>query len=129
MHEFSLNKNERLSRKKLIDKLFEDGKTLFVYPLKLVYAEMELPVEYPIQTGFSVSKRNFKRAVKRNKIKRLLRETYRLNKGIVYDAKKEKQLAVMIIYSGKVIEDYQFIEKSMKKALKKLIGLTKTKQA
>ena len=124
MQKFSLKKDERLTRKKLIDQLFAEGKTFFVYPLKIVYTEMQLPVDYPVQAGFSVSKRNFKRAVKRNKIKRLLRECYRLNKSIIYDANKEKQLAIMIIYTGKEIEDYQKIEKATKKALNKLVELT-----
>lgn len=79
---------------------------------------------YPAQAAFSVSKKNFKRAVKRNYLKRRMRETYRLHKAILYQALPEgEQLAVMFIYSAKEIKDYEVIEKSMKKALTKLAGL------
>ncbi len=122
MHKFSLKKSERLSRKKVIDKLFSEGNAFFSYPLKVIFLETELPVEYAVQAGFSVSKRNFKKAVQRNLLKRRMREAYRLNKHVVSSDIEGKQLAVMFIYSAKEIEDSQLIEKGMIKALKNLRG-------
>ena len=120
MHKFSLKKSERLSRKRIIDKLFTEGNTCFIYPLKVVFLETELPVGQLVQVGFSVSKRNFKKAVQRNLIKRRMREAYRLNKHILFERRRNKQLAVMLIFSGKEIEDFQTIEKGMKKSLRSL---------
>ncbi len=120
MHKFSLKKSERLSRKKIIDKLFAEGETFFAYPLKVVLLETGLPVDYAAQAGFSVSKRNFKKAVQRNLLKRRMREAYRLNKQLLYEKTGNKQLAVMFIFSGKEMENFESIEKGMIKALKKL---------
>lgn len=87
---------------------------------------MDLPVPYPVQAAFSVSRRNFKRAVKRNLLKRLMREAYRLNKDRLYQALGDKeQLAVMFIYAGREVKDYELIEKSLKQALSKLLNLVK----
>lgn len=118
--DFSFHKNERLCSKKVIDKLFAEGKSVFVYPVKIVYLETTLPVKNHVQAGFTVGKRNFKRAVKRNLIKRLMREAYRLNKQKFYDQIGEKQIAVFFIFTGKEISDYKQIETAIKKGIKKL---------
>ncbi len=118
--DFSFHKNERLCSKKVIDKLFAEGKSVFVYPVKIVYLETPLPVKNNVQTAFTVGKRNFKRAVKRNLIKRRMREAYRLNKQQFYDAVGEKQIAVFFIFTGKEISEYKQIEAALKKGMKKL---------
>ncbi|MBK6284708.1 MAG: ribonuclease P protein component [Draconibacterium sp.] len=117
---FSFHKNERLCSKKVIDKLFIEGKSVFVYPVKIVYLETLLPEKNKVQAAFTVGKRNFKRAVKRNLIKRRMREAYRLNKQKFYDELGEKQLAVFFIYTAKTISDYKQIETAIIKGLKKL---------
>ena len=117
---FSFHKNERLCSKKVIDKLFIEGKSVFVYPVKIVYLETSLPAKNKVQAAFTVGKRNFKRAVKRNLIKRRMREAYRLNKQKFYDELGEKQLAVFFIYTAKTISDYKQIETAIIKGLKKL---------
>lgn len=117
---FSFHKSERLCSKKIIDKLFAEGKSVFVYPIKIVYLETPLPVKNNVQTAFTVGKRNFKRAVKRNLIKRRMREAYRLNKQQFYDAVGEKQVAVFFIFTGKEISEYKQIEAAVKKGIKKL---------
>jgi ribonuclease P protein component len=118
---YSFHKAEHLCSKKIIDKLFVQGKSVFVFPVKIVYLETELPSKFPVQAAFSVGKRNFKRAIQRNLIKRRLREAYRLNKLKFYEAIGEKQVAVFFIYTGKSISEYQQIETAIKKGLKKLL--------
>ncbi|MGQ8335634.1 ribonuclease P protein component [Sunxiuqinia sp. A32] len=120
MKEFSLKKKERLSSKKVIDKLFAEGKSFFVYPFKVVFLETDLLTSTPVQAAFTVSKKNFKKAVHRNYLKRRMKEVYRLNKSIIYKALADSQMAVMFIYSGKSIEEYQQLETGMIKSLKKL---------
>jgi len=119
---FSFQKAERLCSKKIIDKLFAQGKSVFVFPVKMVYLEIQLPSKYPVQAAFSVGKRNFKRAVQRNLIKRRMREAYRLNKPKFYDGITEKQIAVFFIYTGKAIPEYKQIETSIKKGMNKLLS-------
>lgn len=118
--DFSFRKSERLCSKKLIDRLFSEGKPVFAFPLKIVYLEAELTSEFPAQAGFAVSKKNFKRAVQRNLIKRRMREAYRINKQDFYANLNEKQVAVFFVFTGKDIADYAVIESAIKKGLKKL---------
>jgi ribonuclease P protein component len=120
--DFSFNKAERLCSKKIMDKLFTEGKTIFVFPVKIVYLETSLLSNFPVQAAFTVGKRNFKRAVQRNLIKRRMREVYRLNKHKFYVEIGEKQVAVFFIYTGKTISEYKQIESSVKKGLKKLLS-------
>jgi ribonuclease P protein component len=124
---FSFCKEERLCSKKIIDRLFAEGKSVFVFPLKLVYLETELQTKTPVQAGFAVSKKNFKRAVQRNLIKRRMREAYRLQKAFFYNALNEVQLAVFFVYTAKEITDYTVIESAIKKGLKKLVRESKEK--
>lgn len=118
---FTLKKAERLSSKKLIDKLFAEGDSILQYPLKMVFLKTTLAVTCPAQTAFTVSKKAFKHAVKRNRIKRILREAYRVNKHIIYDEFKDEQLAVFIIFIGKELPEYSTIEKATQKGLKKIL--------
>jgi len=77
---------------------------------------------FPVQVLISVSKRNFKRAVDRNRIKRLIREAYRANKHLLYDSlrKKEIRLLLGILYTSRVIESFSFIQQKLISALKRL---------
>ena len=117
---FSLKKEERLSSKKVIDKLFADGDSILQYPLKIVYLKTAIPTKNLIQAGFTASKRNFKRAVARNRIKRLLREAFRLNKHVLCDELNNAQLALFILFIGKEIPKYEPVEAAMKKGLAKI---------
>ncbi|WP_435260864.1 ribonuclease P protein component [Tenacibaculum sp. nBUS_03] len=116
MMRFTLGKEERLKSKKLIGKLYEEGKSIKVFPLRMVYIQTEHTSKYPAQVGMSVPKRNFKRAVDRNRIKRLLRESYRREKGIVYSEVK-KPYVYMISYIAREEWSYEDIEEKMKKLM------------
>lgn len=124
MPEYALHKNERLCSRKIIGDLFTSGESFLVYPLKVVFLKTGLPAEVQAQVAFSVSKRNFKRAVKRNLLKRRMREAYRLNKPGFYRelAAKDSCVALMFIFVGKDIADYAQIEKATILALKKVTG-------
>ena len=111
---------EKLKSKKLLDELFTSGKKLNEYPIKLVYKQLNFEDEVLIKTGVSVPKRNFKRAVDRNRIKRLLREGYRLNKHIVHVDLKEKYVC-MFLYLGKEMPDFETINSKMISLLNKLV--------
>jgi ribonuclease P protein component len=113
---FTLGKEERLKSRKLIGRLYTEGKTVKVFPLRMVYLQTEHTSDFPAQVGVSVPKRNFKRAVDRNRIKRLLREAYRKQKFTVYDS-VNKPYVFMISYLAKEEWKYADIEKKMSKLL------------
>lgn len=114
----SFPKKEKLKNKKLIDQLFVGGKSVTSYPIKLFYIKADLPSEVPIQAGVTVPKKNFKSAVKRNRIKRLLRESYRRNKGLVFNNSKGT-FAFLFLYLGKEMPDSSIVEENLITALKK----------
>ena len=114
---FTFKKAERLRSKKQIDKLFSEGKTFLFYPLKVVFTETDFQESYPAQVAFTVSKKLYKKAVKRNLIKRRMREAYRLNKHLLAYAENTSKKAVFFIYIGKEILDFATIEKAMKRSL------------
>ncbi|NVO08577.1 MAG: ribonuclease P protein component [Bacteroidales bacterium] len=104
-------KNNRLYIEREIETLFRDGLSHFIYPIKILY------LTYPIKDGdykvlISVSKRNFKRAVDRNLIKRRTKEAFRKNSFHLKNSLEEKELGIYIafIYVSKVIIDYKAIE-------------------
>jgi len=116
----SFPKREKLKSKKLIEILFSEGKSISVYPIKLVYLKTALEAEVHIQAGVTVSKRNFKNAVSRNRIKRLLRESYRLNKHLVFNI-LEEDYTFMFLYLGKEMPVYHDLEKKMITIFQKLL--------
>lgn len=117
----TFRREEKLKKKKLITELFTTGKSISVFPLKLVYLEMDHDSDYKIQAGVSVSKRNFKKAVDRIRIKRLMRETYRKNKYLIYNSEDTKKHIFMFIYQGKKEESYHILEERMIKLIDRFI--------
>ncbi|QDO93183.1 ribonuclease P protein component [Formosa sediminum] len=105
-------KTEKLKSKITIEKLFSEGKSVSAYPLRLVYLKTNFEDDVTIKAGVSVSKRHFKLAVHRNRIKRLLREAYRLNKNAHFST-ISSQYAFMILYFGKDVPNYNFVEKKV----------------
>ncbi|RXJ52410.1 ribonuclease P protein component [Gelidibacter gilvus] len=108
----SYKKIEKLKGEKLIEKLFSEGKSVVAYPLRLVYLKTNFDAPVKIKAGVSVSKRNFKKAVDRNRIKRLMREAYRLNKSNYFNNIPD-QYAFMILYIGKTKTDFETVTKKM----------------
>ena len=121
---FTFKKEERLTSKKVIDQLFASGRSMFIYPFRVLYLASLPENEYPAQVVFSVPKRSFKQAVKRNLLKRRMREAYRLNKQHFYRNLQEqnKKLSIIFIYVEKEIKEYAVIEKGMIKAMKQLVS-------
>ncbi|MGB5437881.1 MAG: ribonuclease P protein component [Maribacter sp.] len=117
---FSFPKKEKLKSKKLIERLFNEGKHLTVFPLKLLYLPIEAPMDSRIKASVAVPKKNFKSAVQRNRIKRLLREAYRLNKHHVFN-NSEGNFAFLILYLGKEMPSFHEIDKGIKAILQKFL--------
>jgi len=109
---FTFQKEERLKQKKLIEKLFKKGHVLKVFPLKLIYLQLEHKGNHPIKVGFSVPKKMVKHAVNRNRIKRQLRESYRLNKANIYKRLDNKYI-IMIIFIGNKQYDSHLLDLKM----------------
>ena len=121
---FSYSKSERLKSKKLIEATFAAGQKFKAWPLVAKSLDTELSEDVPCQTLVSVSKRSFKRAVDRNRIKRLMREAWRLQKHPVYAAlqEHEKQRAIVLIYVGKELPTFEGIQASMQTLIAKMIA-------
>ena len=117
---FTFNKKDRLKSQKLIEKLFLEGKSVTSFPLKLIYLKTEASGGHIIKAGVSVSKRNFKKAVDRNRIKRLLRECYRLNRDIYFN-NISTSYALMILYIGRDQTDFDTINSNIKILLSSFI--------
>lgn len=113
-------KKEKLKSEILIRSIFEEGKSITSYPLKLIYLDIKEQSRAKIQCGVTVPKRNFKSAVKRNRIKRLLRESYRLNKEQIFN-NIEGSFAFLFLYIGKEIPGYEEVEKHMRVILQKFL--------
>jgi ribonuclease P protein component len=118
----TFNKQERLKSRKLIQQLFAEGKSLNAFPLRLIYLPADHGSPQIIQTAVTVSKRNFKKAVHRNRIKRRIREAYRKNKEIVYGSENTKKHIFMFIYQGNTELDYRTIEEKMKELLQAFLS-------
>jgi ribonuclease P protein component len=120
--QFTLGKHERLKRRKIIDQLFSDGKAINLAPLRAIYKLYQNKLESPLQAGFTVGSRHFKKAVDRNRIKRLLREAWRLQKNSLQEklSAEQKQLAVFIIYTGKEMPPSSKVHEGVAVILNKL---------
>jgi ribonuclease P protein component len=117
-------KNEKLKSKITIGLLFSEGKSVSKYPLRLVYYSGILDDAQKIKIGVSVSKKYFKKAVDRNYYKRILRETYRLNKQLL-GANLDKPYAFMFFYQSKERLSYQEINTKTVQLFEKFISQIK----
>jgi ribonuclease P protein component len=117
----NLPKSERLTSRKLIEKLVAEGSSFSQYPFRLSWLPTTLPATVPAQVAMTVSKRNFKRATDRNRIKRLMREVYRKNKSNFYKTltNKNMQCALLLLYTGKIVPDFAEVESKLKLTLRR----------
>ncbi len=125
-----MRKPERLNKKKIIEKMFAGGSRSFsIFPLRVVWLPVE---ELDVQASIliSVSKRRFKRAVKRNRIKRQIREAYRLNKQILLAplTEKNRRLAIAFIYLADELMNSALVEEKIKAALTRIVEKISTGQ-
>lgn len=133
---FTLNKQQRIKSRKTIEQLFSEGKRFTVNPFRVFYllsqgipniprlndaAGQESSI-FNLQFGIGVSTKNFKKAVDRNRIKRLTREAWRLQKNTVEEILqgKQKSLHVFLVYTGKELPVYADVFAKVAVILKKL---------
>lgn len=122
----SFVKNERLCSRILIEKLFKGSKSFLVYPVKVVYMELSEEEsersETPLQVLITVSKKKFKRAAQRNRIKRLMREAYRTNKSELTDllSKNEQKIVLGLIFIGDAIPEFGYLKSKIISIMKRL---------
>jgi ribonuclease P protein component len=112
----TFTRDERLRSRIAIEALIKSGTVYFSYPLRITWKTTDFPQNQPVQIAFAVPKKRFKLAVKRNRIKRLLRESFRLNKHSFYGFLSEKQinLHILVVYIGEDILPYHDIEKKIR---------------
>jgi ribonuclease P protein component len=118
---FTFKKEEKLKKRKEIDRLFTEGKSLHQYPIRWVWSAttMSETNPFPCQVSVSVSKRKFKLAVDRNRVKRLMREAWRQNKHRLYESLgEEERYSIMLIYTAKEELPLERIENKLKKGMK-----------
>jgi len=125
---FTLSKTERLKSRKLIEQVFGSKQSFNIFPFRVFYLVLNASA-IPLQAGFGVSTKNFKKAVERNRIKRLLREAYRLQKNKLYELliEKELHLIIFVIFSGKELPDFELVTGKMEISLQRLINLVNEK--
>ncbi len=118
---FGFGRKEKLKSRKQIDSLFLNGKNFSVFPLRVTY-QFERSEETLAQVGVTAAKKHFKRAVDRNRIKRLIREAYRLQKNDFNEAliQNRQKCFLFFIYTDKTIAPFKVIKETMDKCLKRL---------
>jgi ribonuclease P protein component len=120
---YFFGKESKLKSRNLIQQLFSEGKHVLVYPLKAVYIFGN--EKHHLQTGVSASKRNFKKAVDRNRIKRLIREAYRLQKPTLENhlIQNNQKLSIFLMHVGKEMPEYEQLMESTEKIIKRIVKI------
>jgi len=119
---YSFSKEERLRSKKLIAELFRKGSSFNLYPLRFVFLKTDSPQDNFPQVLVSISKKHFKKAVDRNRIKRQLREVYRLHKHYLRLSGTCSVQVIAIIYIGKEKSSFELIQKKLNSGLERLLN-------
>lgn len=117
---YSFTKEERLSLKRSIDLLFEKGRSFVAFPLRVVYLPLDESASVPVSILISVSKKRIRHAVGRNRVKRLVREAYRVHKYDLVDSLSEEKRRVLVafLYMDGEIHPFSGVEKAMVKAIR-----------
>ncbi|MEM9991595.1 MAG: ribonuclease P protein component [Bacteroidota bacterium] len=125
MTKYTFQRDERLKSKKNIDYLFSGkGKSFGAYTLRIIWAEVDNTAtsSCPVQCAVSVPKKKFSKAVQRNRIKRQLREAWRLHKHHLYaKLPVQKQYAIMLLYTGKQEATQTEIERQVQYIIRKFL--------
>ncbi|MBC8046334.1 MAG: ribonuclease P protein component [Fimbriimonadaceae bacterium] len=123
LHRSTFSKAERLSSKKIIASLFEAGQSFLIAPLRVIHQRTVSNSTCPVQVAITVSKKKFPKAVDRNRIKRLIREAYRINKHELYKhlTGNNISIAVIIIYTSHSITTFNAMENKIKLVLMRLM--------
>ncbi len=125
---FTFSRHERLKSRTLIGRLFREGNSFVAYPLRVVWLPMDADTRQAVsmedaraQLAISVPKRVFKTAVDRNRLKRRIREAYRLHKHLLYDklTTGDRFAALMLVYVAKEDLPYEEIARGLVKMVKK----------
>lgn len=121
---FSLGKVNKLCSPKIIDEIFESGIQVKSYPFVMKYKETELPKDVQFQIVFSAPKRIFRKAVQRNRIKRLCKEAFRTRKHELdnYLKSQNKQVALFLVYTPKEELAINLLGGRTEKLIKKIIS-------
>ena len=119
MEKHTFSKEERLSSRKLIEQVAKEGKSFLVHPFKVIALETTFTTAFPAQVMMTAPKKRFPRAVDRNRIKRLMREAYRLSKARLYErlAGRTQQVAWLFIYQGKGLTTWEVTEQKISRSL------------
>jgi len=124
MKAFGYHKKEKLKSRTELQAIFTTGKSFSVFPIKVFFVEKDsTDTSVPVHAGVGVSSKHFKKAVDRNRIKRLLREAYRLEKQSLHEAivTQSKTISVFFLYLDKELPDYTLVREKMKEGIEKLI--------
>ena len=119
---YQFTKEERICSDRQIEKLFKEGASFINYPLRILWMETDEGVDVPVKILVSVSKRKVHNAVDRNKVKRLIRESYRLNKAVLYDrmAASGKCATIAFLWLSNEPGQFSRIAEKMHEALEKI---------
>ena len=122
MSDVRLRSEERLKSRKQLSTLFEEGRSTVAFPLRFVWMRADQAGTYPVRVAFSVSRKNWRKAVDRNLLKRRMREAYRLNKHLLYDAglPTGRQLLLVCLYTANVKSAFEQVQTGMCKGLKRI---------
>jgi ribonuclease P protein component len=120
---YRFQREERLRSKKLIEQLFREGSSFNSYPLRFVALPLPQPADPAVQVLVSVSKRYFKKAVDRNRLKRQMREAFRLAKPTIAQLNTgENAWLIGILYVGKEKNPFNIISKKLNSGLERLFS-------
>ena len=126
---FKFTKAHRVTGAKRVDAIFSSGKSFISYPLRIVYLQHEQSPQPSCSILVTVPKKRIKKSVHRNRIKRLVRETYRLNKELVNEIElNEQSLDIAFVYVKDTLSNYNEIDKAMQKALKQIAIRTQKRE-